>query len=185
MTIVIRSLTAALLFQVVTAASAAAQVGGQSLPPPPAGLTFRGMEAGIDVTTSTPGEAGFYFGAASNRGVMSVRFSTMDEGESVPCSFGVMYEHLFGKDHARITPSVGATVGRVFSCASENDGARPSPLQPGLGALTAGVRVPIFAGHRRVGSVKVLGIAQRRFGSNGVAPETNYGFSVGFVVGRR
>jgi len=143
------------------------------------------MEAGLDVMTSSPGEAGFYFGAASNRGVMSVRFSSMDAGESVPCSVGVMYERLFGKDHARITPSVGGTLGRVFSCASDGDGARPSPSHPGLGAVTAGVRVPIFAGQRRVGSVKVLGVAQRHFGADGVAAETNYGFSVGFVVGRR
>jgi len=142
------------------------------------------METGFDVTATNPGDAGFYVGASGSHGVISMRFTVMDESDAVPCSVSVQYEHIVRHDRSRITPTVGASLGRVFSCASESDGLRPSPQQPRIGAITAGVRVPILASTRHVGSLKVLGIAQRGFGGE-VEATTHFGFSVGFVVGRR
>lgn len=139
----------------------------------------------MDVTTGRKGEVGFNFGAASNHGSLAVRFSAMDEGTSVPCSFGVMYEHLFRSNRARITPVAGASFGRVFSCASEGDGIRPTPVAHGVSTLSGGVRVPMFIGRHTVGSLKVLAFGQRQFATDSAGDTTSKGVTVGFVIGRR
>ena len=152
---------------------------------PPKLISYRGLQMGVDVTAGRQGEAGFYFGASGNHGMLGVRFSAMDPGASVPCSVGVMYEHLFSKDRARITPVAGAALGRVFSCAEESDGIRPAPAIRRVGTFSAGVRIPMFAGHRVVGALKVLAFSQRQFGENAASDVTSRGVSVGFVIGRR
>ena len=109
----------------------------------------------------------------------------MDAGASVPCSVGVMYEHLFSTNRARITPVAGASFGRVFSCASEGDGIRPTPVAHSVGTFSGGVRVPIFAGRRVVGSLKVLAFGQRQLATDSASDVTSKGVTVGFVIGRR
>lgn len=153
--------------------------------PPPSRITYRGLETGFDVTTGRKGEFAFYVGASSTRGSLAVRFSQIDDGVSVPCSVGLMYEYLFGHNRARITPVVGASFARVFSCASESDGITVAPSAHGVSELTGGVRVPMFVGHRIVGSIKVLLFAQRQFGSEAAADVTAKGVTVGMVIGRR
>jgi len=110
--------------------SASAQTTPSPQPPaspPSSPITYRGLETGFDVTTGRKGEAAFYIGASSTRGSLAVRFGKMDAGASVPCSAGVMYEYLFGRNRARITPVAGASFARVFSCASEADGVTAAP----------------------------------------------------------
>ena len=153
--------------------------------PPSSLITYRGLETGFDVTTRRKGEAAFYFGASSTRGSLALRFSQMDDGVSVPCSVGVMYEYLFGRNRARIMPVAGASFARVFSCASESDGVTPAPAAHAVSELTGGVRVPMFVGHHIVGSLKVLAFAQRRIGSESAFDITSKGVTVGLVVGRR
>jgi len=140
---------------------------------------------GVDVTAGRTGEVAFYMGASSTRGSLAVRFGMMDAVESVPCSVGVMYEYLFGRDRARITPVAGASFARVFSCASESDGFRPTPTAHSVSDFSGGVRVPIFAGHHVVGSLKVLAFAERQLGLESVSDVTSKGVTVGFVIGRR
>ena len=82
-------------------------------PAPTRLITYRGLESGVDVTAGRDGEIVFYMGASSTRGSLAVRFSKMDAGVAVPCSVGVMYEYLFGRDRARITPVAGASMARV------------------------------------------------------------------------
>jgi len=103
----------------------------------------------------------------------------------VPCSVGVMYEHLFGSNRARITPVAGASFGRVFSCASGTDGDRPMPIAHGVGTFSGGVRVPMFAGHHVVGSLKVVAFGQRQFATDSAGDTTSKGVTLGFVIGRR
>jgi hypothetical protein len=153
--------------------------------PPPRAITYRGLELGVDVTAGRRGEVGFNFGAASNHGTLAVRFSAMDADTAVPCSLGVMYERLFRNDRARITPVVGASFGRVFSCASNGDGPRPTPTAHSLGTISGGVRVPMFAGRHVVGSLKVLAFGQRQFAADSAGDVSSRGVTVGFVVGRR
>jgi hypothetical protein len=143
------------------------------------------MELGIDVTAGRTGEFGFYWGATSTHSVLAFRFTAMDEGLSVPCSVGVMYEHLFTKDRTRITPVAGASLTRVFSCASDSDGARPSPDARSLATFSGGVRIPMFAGHHIVGSLKVVGFSQLHFGSTTATDTRSNGVTLGFVIGRR
>jgi len=161
----------------------------QTTPPPasqpPRPITYRGVEMGVDVTAGRTGEVAFYMGASSTRGSLAVRFGMMDAVESVPCSVGVMYEYLFGRDRARITPVAGASFARVFSCASESDGFRPTPTAHSVSEFSGGVRVPIFAGHHVVGSLKVLAFAERQLGLESVSDVTSKGVTVGFVIGRR
>ena len=152
---------------------------------PPKLLTYRGMQLGFDVTAAREGEFGIYWGASSTRSVLAVRFAAMDEGEAVSCSVGVMYEYLFRTDRTRITPVAGASLSRVFSCASDSDGARPSPDVGSAATFSAGVRVPIFAGHRTVGALKVLAFSQRQFGSTPANDTSSQGVTIGFVIGRR
>ncbi len=154
-------------------------------PPAPKPITYRGLELGIDVTAGRQGEVGFNFGATSNHGSFAVRFSAMDEGTSVPCSVGVMYEHLFRSNRARITPVAGASFGRVFSCASEADGFRTMPVVHSVGTFSGGVRVPMFAGHHVVGALKVVAFGQRQFATDAAGDTTSKGVTVGFVIGRR
>jgi len=167
---------------------ASAQTTPPPQPPtsPPSNLiTYRGMETGFDVTAGRKGEVAFYIGASSTRGSLAVRFGKMDAGASVPCSAGVMYEYLFGRNRARITPVAGASFARVFSCGSESDGVTAAPAAHGVSEFTGGVRVPMFVGHHIVGSLKVLAFAQRQFGSESVSDVTSKGVTVGIVVGRR
>ena len=129
----------------------------QTTPPPnsqpPRPTTYRGLEMGVDVTAGRTGEVAFYTGASSTRGSLAVRFGMMDAAESVPCSVGIMYEYLFGRDRARITPVAGASFARVFSCASDSDGLRPTPTAHSISEFSGGVRVPIFASRHVVGSL--------------------------------
>ena len=165
---------------------AGAQTPAQpAAPPTPRAITYRGLELGIDVTAGRQGEVGFNFGAASNHGSFAVRFSAMDEGASIPCSVGVMYEHLFRSDRARITPVAGASFGRVFSCATEGNGIRATPVAHGVSTFSGGVRVPMFAGRHVVGSLKVLAFGQRQFATDAAGDTTSKGVTVGFVIGRR
>jgi hypothetical protein len=160
----------------------------QSTPPsspPPKLITYRGPEIGVDVTAGRRGEIGFYAGASSTRGSLTVRVAAMETGESVPCSIGIGYEYMFSRDRARITPVAGASLGRVFSCATESDGPRPSPSSRSVGTFSGGVRIPMFAGHRTVGSLKVLAFSQRQFGDTSASDITSKGLSIGFVLGRR
>jgi hypothetical protein len=147
--------------------------------------TYRGLEMGVDVTAARQGEVAFYVGASSTRGSLAVQFSKMDAAESVPCSLGVMYEYLFGRDRARITPVAGASFARVFSCADDSDGVKATPTAHSVGEFSGGVRLPIFAGHHVVGSLKVLAFAQRQLGFESVSDVTSKGVTVGFVIGRR
>ena len=153
--------------------------------PPSSLITYRGLETGFDVTTGRKGEAAFYFGASSTRGSLAVRFSQMDDSVSVPCSVGVMYEYLFGRNRARITPVAGASFARVFSCASESDGVTVAPAAHAVSEITGGVRVPMFVGHHIVGSLKVLAFAQRKLGSESAFDVSSKGVTVGLVIGRR
>ncbi len=147
--------------------------------------TYRGLEMGVDVTAGRTGEVAFYLGASSTRGSLAVRFGMMDAIESVPCSVGIMYEYLFRHDRARITPVAGASFARVFSCASESDGFRPTPAAHSVSEFSGGVRVPIFASQHVVGSLKVLAFAERQLGLESVSDVTSTGVTVGFVIGRR
>jgi len=159
-----------------------------SAPPastPPRPTTYRGLEMGVDVTAGRTGEVAFYTGASSTRGSLAVRFGMMDAAESVPCSVGIMYEYLFGRDRARITPVAGASFARVFSCASESDGLRPTPTAHSVSEFSGGVRVPIFASRHVVGSLKVLAFAERQLGLEAASDVTSKGVTVGFVIGRR
>jgi hypothetical protein len=113
---------------------------------------------GVDVTAGRTGEVAFYLGASSTRGSLAVRFGMMDAIESVPCSVGIMYEYLFRHDRARITPVAGASFARVFSCASESDGFRPTPAAHSVSEFSGGVRVPIFASQHVVGSAQGTGV---------------------------
>ena len=147
--------------------------------------TYRGLEMGVDVTAGRTGEVAFYLGASSTRGSLAVRFGMMDAIESVPCSVGIMYEYLFRHDRARITPVAGASFARVFSCASESDGFRPTPTAHSVSEFSGGVRVPIFASQHVVGSLKVLAFAERQLGLESASDVTSKGVTVGFVIGRR
>jgi hypothetical protein len=182
----ILSLTCALILAPRTAS---AQTPTPASPPPASSnsraITYRGMEMGVDVTAGRTGEVAFYLGASSTRGSLAVRFSKMDVGESVPCSVGVMYEYLFGRDRARITPVAGASFARVFSCADDSDGVKADPTAHSVSEFSGGVRLPIFAGHHVVGSLKVLAFAQRQLGLESVSDVTSKGVTVGFVIGRR
>jgi len=140
---------------------------------------------GVDVTAGRTGEVAFYTGASSTRGSLAVRFGMMDAIESVPCSVGIMYEYLFRHDRARITPVAGASFARVFSCASESDGFRPTPTAHSVSEFSGGVRVPIFASQHVVGSLKVLAFAERQLGLESASDVTSKGVTVGFVIGRR
>jgi hypothetical protein len=164
---------------------ASAQAAPSQNPNPKRVITYRGLEMGVDVTAGRSGEFVFYTGASSTRGSLAVRFSKMDAGAAVPCSAGVLYEYLFGKDRARITPVAGASLARVFSCAGDSDGVRPNPAAHAFTQFSGGVRVPMFAGTRIVGSLKVLGFAQRQFGPEPASDVTSKGVTLGFVVGRR
>src|SRR5215204_3847822 len=97
--------------------TASAQTTPPASSPSPRPITYRGLEMGVDVTAGRTGEVAFYMGASSTRGSLAVRFGMMDAAESVPCSVGIMYEYLFGRDRSRITPVAGASFARVFSCA--------------------------------------------------------------------
>jgi len=182
----ILSLTCALILAPRTAS---AQTPTPASPPPASSnsraITYRGLETGVDVTAARKGEVAFYLGASSTRGSLAVRFSKMDVGESVPCSVGVMYEYLFGRDRARITPVAGASFARVFSCADDSDGVKADPTAHSVSEFSGGVRLPIFAGHHVVGSLKVLAFAQRQLGLESVSDVTSKGVTVGFVIGRR
>lgn len=162
-----------------------AQTAPTQNPSPPRVITYRGLEMGVDVAAGRNGEFVFYSGASSTRGSLTVRFSKMDADASIPCSAGVMYEYLFGKDRARITPVAGASLARVFSCAGDSDGVRPDPIAHALTQVSGGVRLPIFAGSRVVGSLKVLAFAQRQLGPEPEADITKTGITLGFVIGRR
>jgi hypothetical protein len=158
----------------------------QTPAPKPASLiTYRGMETGFDVTAGRSGEVAFYIGASSTRGSLAVRFGKMDADTAVPCSASVMYEYLFRQNRTRITPVAGASIGRIFSCAGESDGTTLEPAAHALSEFSGGVRLPIFVGHHVVGSLKVLGFAQKRFGSDSAADVTSKGVTVGLVIGRR
>lgn len=152
---------------------------------PPRATTYRGLEMGVDVTAARKGEVAFHLGASSTRGTLAVRFSKMDVAESVPCSVGVMYEYLFGRDRARITPVAGASFARVFSCADDSDGVKTDPTAHSVGQFSGGVRLPIFASHHIVGSLKVLAFAERQLGLESVSDVTSKGVTVGFVIGHR
>lgn len=165
--------------------TASAQTTAPTNSQPPRPITYRGMEMGIDVTAARTGEVAFYMGASSTRGLLAVRFGIMDAAESVPCSVGIMYEYLFRHDRARITPVAGASFARVFSCASDSDGFRPTPTAHSVSEFSGGVRVPIFAGHHVVGSLKVLAFAERQLGLEADSDVTSKGVTVGFVIGRR
>ena len=168
---------------------ASAQTPPAPAPPPgsqpPRLITYRGLETGVDVTAARTGEVAFYLGASSTRGTLAVRFGMMDAAESVPCSVGIMYEYLFGRDRARITPVAGASFGRVFSCADDSDGVRPAPTAHSVSDFSGGVRLPIFAGHHVVGSLKVLAFVERQLGFESDSDVTSKGVTVGFVIGRR
>jgi hypothetical protein len=180
------SLACALTLAAPHTASAQTTPAPAPAPAPPSSLiTYRGLETGFDVTTGRKGEAAFYFGASSTRGSLAVRFSQMDDGVSVPCSVGVMYEYLFGRNRARITPVAGASFARVFSCASESDGVTTAPSAHAVSELAGGVRVPMFVGHHIVGSLKVLAFVQKKLGSESVLDVTSKGITVGLVIGRR
>jgi hypothetical protein len=167
-------------------ASAQTVVPVAPVPAPPQKLiNYRGMEFGFDVTAARQGEFGIHWGAASTRSVLSILFTAMDEGIAVPCSVGVMYEHLFTKDRVRITPVAGASLTRVFSCAGDSDGIRPSPNIHAEGTVSGGVRIPMFAGQYVVGSLKVTGFWQRRFGLTEATDTSAKGVTLGFVIGRR
>lgn len=152
---------------------------------PPKLIAYHGLQLGVDVTVGRQGEVAFYTGASSKRSMLAVRISAMDAGVSVPCSLGVMYEHMFARDRARITPVAGASFARVFSCADDSDGVRATPAARSVGTFSGGVRVPMFAGHHVVGSLKVLAFGQRQFGDDSAADTTSRGVTVGFVIGRR
>lgn len=165
--------------------TASAQTPQPANSPPPKLITYRGLEMGVDVTAARKGEVAFYMGASSTRGSLAVRFSKMDVAESVPCSVGIMYEYLFGRDRARITPVAGASFARVFSCADDSDGVKTNPAAHSVSEFSGGVRLPVFAGHHVVGSVKVLAFAQRQLGLESISDVTSKGVTVGFVIGRR
>ena len=167
------------------AASAQTTPQPSPTPTPPRLITYRGLESGVDVTAGRDGEIVFYMGASSTRGSLAVRFSKMDADAAVPCSIGVMYEYLFGRDRARITPVAGASMARVYSCAGDSDGMRPDPAAHAVTQFSGGVRVPMFAGTRVVGSLKVLAFAQKQLGSVPESDVTSKGVTLGFVIGRR
>ena len=167
----------------LTAENASAQTPAET--PAPKLITYRGMQAGVDVTAARNGEIGFYWGASSTYSVLALRFTAMDESIAVPCSVGVMYEHLFRQNRTRIMPVAGASLTRVFSCASDSDGARPSPDVRSVATFSGGVRIPMFAGHRTVGSLKVLAFTQRRIGTTSSTDTSSQGVTLGFVIGRR
>ena len=175
-------------FVVLWPAGVWAQTPTPAAPPSTASprlITYRGLQLGMDVTAGRQGETALYFGAAGNNGMLGVRFSALDESDAVPCSAGVMYEHMFSKDRARITPVAGASFSRVFSCADDSDGVRPTPNARSVGTFSAGVRIPMFAGHRVVGALKVMAFSQKQFGRDSSTDVTSRGVTVGFVVGRR
>ena len=188
------AVTAIVLFVFIVAAAAPRSVWAQQATPPqhqpqsqspPKLIAYRGVEMGVDVTAGRQGEAAFYLGASSTRGSLAVRFSQMDVGDSVPCSVGVMYEHAFTANRTRITPVAGASLSRVFSCADDSDGVRPSTTVKSVGTFSGGVRIPMFAGHHVVGSLKVLAFSQRQFATSAASDATSKGITVGFVIGRR
>ena len=179
-------LSSSLLFALplIAPAVAFAQASAPTTPPPKL-ITYRGLQMGVDVTAGRTGEAAFYIGASGNHGMLGVRFSQLDRTEAVPCSVGVMYEHMFSRDRARFTPVAGATLSRVFSCPSEGEIATSAPTAHSIGMFSAGVRIPMFAGHRIVGALKVTAYAQRHFAAESANDRTGRGVSVGFVLGRR
>ncbi len=176
----------ACLILIGPAAAAFAQSTSPNPPPaPPKLIAYRGPEAGVDITAGRHGEAAFYLGATGAHGALDLRFSFMDATEAVPCAVSVGYEHLFSSDRARMTPVAGASLGRVFSCATESDGVRPSPATHSVGTLAGGVRIPVFASRSRVGAIKVLVFSQRQFAETAVDDTSSKGVSIGFVLGRR
>jgi hypothetical protein len=191
---IMRNVVNAVVLSLACALTLAPHTASAQTTPPPASppvsqpsslITYRGLETGFDVTTGREGEAAFYIGASSTRGSLAVRFSKMDAGASVPCSAGVMYEYLFGRNRARITPVAGASVARVFSCGDESDGITTEPSAHSVSEFSGGVRLPMFVGHHVVGSLKVVAFAQRQFGSESASDVTSKGVRVGLVVGRR
>lgn len=174
------------LIATVMVSGASAQ-DSQDPPAPPAvpRVTYRGLEVGLDVTTGRQGEAAFYFGASGDNGSLAFRFSALDDNASVPCSAGVQYEYLFFRDRTHVTPVAGALAARIFSCATESDGVRPPPEAHGLAGLSAGVRIPVFAGRRAVGALKIVAYTQRLYGLDPGRDSTSRGVSVGFVIGGR
>jgi hypothetical protein len=170
------SAVVAALFVLMTAGAAEAQ----DLPRPQ-------WEAGMDIYSGTGGgEASFYGGAFGGNSSLAFRFSALDEGESVPCSVGVMYEYVgFRRASVRIMPTAGVSANRIFSCASDGDVRRASPSMHGSRLLTAGVRVPIFRGSIAAGSLKVMAFAGRIDGHTDAADAPTRGVVMGVVFHAR
>ena len=57
------------------------------------------------------------------------------------------------------------------------------PIAHSVGTFSGGVRVPMFAGHHVVGSLKVLAFGQRQFATDSAGDTTSKGVTVGFVIG--
>ena len=145
----------------------------------------RGGEGGLEVMSGTgTGEVAFHIGYFQGSQLVAFRFGARDETDSIPCSLGVMYEYAVGRSRARtVTPIVGASLSRIFSCATDADLIeRPSPDSQGALLVNGGVRILIFSGNLVSGSLKLQGYVERLNGHEGVGDATSKGVMVGVVI---
>ena len=127
------------------------------------------------------GELGLHFGIAQGNNVLAFRTGFLDETNSVPCSLGVMYQFVgFAGKSVRVKPTASMALGRVFSCASNNDPRRASRGVNGTGTLGGGVRLAMFRTTRIGGSLDVMGYAERMKGAR--ADQTIKGVMVGIAI---
>jgi hypothetical protein len=129
-------------------------------------------EVGQDVYAGgRTGELGLYFGVTQGNNLLAFRAGILEESKAVPCSLGVMYQHIaFANTALRVKPTASIALGRVFSCAATGDPRRSSPDVNGTATLGGGVRIAMFNGAHVAGSLDVMGYVGRM---NGVTPRTD------------
>ena len=161
--------------------SAHAQSGGASNTPTQQRISW---EFGQDVYTgSGPGELGMYGGVSQGNNLMAFRAGIMDEADTVPCSIGVMYQYIsHGDTPARIKPTAGLSLGRVYSCASDKDPRKGSPRVHGTATLSAGVRMAMFSGRHVAGSLDAMVFRERLSGSGSTRNRDTKGVMLGVAI---
>jgi hypothetical protein len=77
-----------------------------------------------------------------------------------------------------VTPIVGGSASRIFSCATDADLVeRPLPSSHGAALLNGGVRIRVFSGNLVSGSLKFQGYVERLSGD-----ESGDGTSKGVII---
>jgi hypothetical protein len=143
-----------------------------------------GWEVGQAVyAASRAGELGLHFGVTQGNNTIAFRAGILDETNSVPCSLGVMYQFLgFANTSAHVKPTASVALGRVMSCASDNDPRRASPGVTGTGTLGGGVRLAMFTGRRITGSLDLMGYVERMNGVTARTDRTVKGVMLGLSI---